>query len=327
VTTLKVSIIVPIYNGSLLIGRCLDSILNQNGDYQLEVIVVDDGSTDNSAELVRSYPKSITLLDQPNQGPAAARNRGIDAASGKYLAFLDADDYWLPDFLNETVQFLEKNTEAIAVSVAQVHKIPGKLDIVSPSVLESKPEEYSDPILLNDFFKFWAEHNHVCTGSVLMRTEIVKETGGQREDLRITEDLEFWAYLATFGKWGFIPEVLMISDGGAVTKQQGWLEKNKKRWESTPTVEEWEKRIIDRIDDEQIESYKIARGRIAGNLAYSMIMSKRRGCARDIIIKYNKYLHNNIVNRLLVTSSGNLIFWAIVCFFLKTREAVRNLVI
>jgi glycosyltransferase involved in cell wall biosynthesis len=320
-----VSVIIPLYNGALLIGRCLASVFNQSADVDLEVIVIDDGSTDNGVEVVRAFGEEVNVIQQQNSGPASARNRGIDAASGKYLAFLDADDYWLPDFLNETVQFLEKNTEAIAVSVAQVHKIPGKLDIVSPSVLESKPEEYSDPILLNDFFKFWAEHNHVCTGSVLMRTEIVKETGGQREDLRITEDLEFWAYLATFGKWGFIPEVLMISDGGAVTKQQGWLEKNKKRWESTPTVEEWEKRVVTRLNKPLSSSFLKSRGIVASNLAYCMIILSRDHIARKTVRDNIKYLPNGKLSILYRIGSKFPPLWSLLCLFLRNREMKRKI--
>jgi hypothetical protein len=109
-----------------------------------------------------------------------------------------------------------------------------------------------------------------------MRTDIVKQTGGQRPELRITEDLEFWVYLATFGKWGFIPKVLFVSDGGAVTKQQGWWVKNQKRWASAPTVEDWESRIIERVPEDRMCSFRRARGRIAKNLAYAMILSQRQ---------------------------------------------------
>lgn len=66
---------------------------------------------------------------------------------------------------------------------------------------------------------------HVCTGSITIRIDIARQAGGMREDLRQCEDLEFWAYLATFGKFGFIPEVLFVSDGNAVTRSQGWIDK------------------------------------------------------------------------------------------------------
>lgn len=322
---ISISAIIPLYNGSILIRRCLDSVFNQTGDVLTEVIVIDDGSTDNSEEIVKSYPKTIKLLQQENQGPAAARNRGIEAAAGKYLAFLDADDYWMPDFLDMTVRFLEENPEVIAVSTRQLHKIPGKPDIISPALLKTDPEKYSQPVVLPDFFSFWAENNHVCTGSVLMRTDIVKQTGGQRPELRITEDLEFWAYLATFGKWGFIPKVLFVSDGGAVTHQTGWLEKNKKRWQAAPTVDEWAARIITRMSSPLPYSYLISRGRIALNLAYSMIMSSRDEMARKTVLEEWGYLPKNCVTKLLKVASKNDFSWFIICNLLRRREIRRKI--
>jgi glycosyltransferase involved in cell wall biosynthesis len=301
----------------------LESVFTQSGNFCLEVIVVDDGSSDFSLKIAKEYNHKIDLYSQTNQGPATARNRGIEAATGKYLAFLDADDYWLPDFLNETVTFLENNLEAVAVSVGQLHKIPGKPDTVAPAILKNNPDKYSKSVLLENFFEFWAEHNHVCTGSVLMRTETVKLTGGQRPELRITEDLEFWAYLATYGKWGFIPEVLFVSDGGIVTKKQGWVEKNTIRWNSAPSVEEWEKRITDRMNGLLSEGFKRARGRIAGNLAYSMILSSRFALARDTVRQYSKDLRKNKMNLLLIMASKNSLIWKAVCKLLRKREYKR----
>ena len=321
----SITIIIPNNNASLLVNRCLDSVFAQVGSHNLDVIVIDDGSTDNSVEVIKAYPHSLTLLQQTNQGPAAARNRGIEAATGKYLAFLDADDYWLPDFLKETVGFLEENPEVIAVSTGQLHKIPGKPDTIAPAILKTDPEKYSQPVVLPDYFSFWAEHNHVCTGSVLMRTDIVKQTGGQRPELRITEDLEFWAYLATFGKWGFIPKVLFVSDGGAVTKARGWLEKNMKRWESAPTIEEWESRIIVRLPDPAPVGYLSARGRIAWNLAYSMIMSSRDKVARATLLKNKDYLPKNRFSKLLMLASKPIVSWLIITKLLRIRETHRKL--
>lgn len=99
---IDISVIIPVYNAALLIDRCLDSVFAQNGIYKTEVILIDDGSTDNSVEIIknRREQSQIILLQQKNAGPAVARNKGLAIASGKYAAFLDADDYWLPDFFN-----------------------------------------------------------------------------------------------------------------------------------------------------------------------------------------------------------------------------------
>lgn len=322
---LKISIIIPLHNGSLLVSRCLDSVFSQKGNFDLEVIVIDDGSTDNSVDIIKNYPKQIALLQQSNQGPAAARNKGIEVATGKYLAFLDADDYWESEFLESTVSFMENQKEAIAVSVGQTHKIPGKADAVAPNVLQLKPEKYKAPILLRDFYLFWAKHNHVCTGSVLMLTEVVKLSEGQRPELRITEDLEFWAYLATYGKWGFIPKILFISDGGEITRDTGWLEKNKKRWESAPTISQWENRIVQKINEVYLPSFNQTKGRVARNLVYSMILSGRVNLARMEVKKHGKYFPSDYLSLLFNGAAFLSIFWRLLAFVLKYREYHRKL--
>tara|TARA_B100000768_G_scaffold108669_1_gene100852 strand:- start:2524 stop:3498 length:975 start_codon:yes stop_codon:yes gene_type:complete len=320
---IKISIIIPNYNSALLIERCLNSVFNQTGDYNLEVIVVDDESTDNSLEVLGDYTQSLIVLRQASQGPAAARNKGIAAATGKYLAFLDADDYWEPYFLKETVSFLE-NQDAIAVSVGQVHKIIGKEDKVMPQLIEAKHKLPTKGILLDNFYKFWAIHNHVCTGSVLMKTDIVKQTGGQRPELRITEDLEFWAYLATFGKFGFIPKVLFVSDGGLVTKEQGWLEKNKKRWASAPSLYTWDSRILKRVHKNQLTSFKLAKAPIVRNLSYAMMLSNRAEEARKNIIEHKNTLGNDKLSMIMKFSSYTKLSWFFLCELIKKKEYSRK---
>lgn len=106
-----VSIITPCYNGERYIAETIDSVLQQTYP-NFEMIVVDDESKDNSAKLVRKYQqkdKRIKLLKQKNEGSAAARNNGIRYANGQYIALLDADDIWLPNFLENQINFMKRN--------------------------------------------------------------------------------------------------------------------------------------------------------------------------------------------------------------------------
>lgn len=318
----KISIIIPLYNGALLIERCLDSVFSQEGDYQTEVIVVDDGSTDDSIALVKAYSNTIIVVQQTNQGPAAARNKGLEEATGSYVAFLDADDYWDLNFLKHTVSFMETH-DVVAVSVGQIHKISGKPDRVMPQLDDTKDKINTNGVVLDDFYDFWAAHNHVCTGSVLMRTQIAKQTGGQRPELRITEDLEFWGYLATFGAWGFIPKVLFVSDGGLVTKSQGWLQKNKKRWQSAPTVEDWEARIIKSIKPKESASFEKVKGRIAKNLAYAMIMSNRYEQARQTTLAYGQHYPKDKIAQMLTACASYQWLWVVLAKGLSLREQLK----
>ena len=103
-----VSVITPCYNGAAYVSQTIESVLSQTYPHW-EMIVVDDGSKDSSAEIVRSYAEKdprIILLQQENAGSAAARNNGIRNAKGRYLALLDADDLWEPDFLEEQIRFM-----------------------------------------------------------------------------------------------------------------------------------------------------------------------------------------------------------------------------
>ena len=323
--TIIVSVIIPFYNAVPLLDRCLNSVFAQISQYSLEVILIDDGSTDSSLEIIKNRTeKNIRLFQQKNSGPAIARNKGIENAQGKYIAFLDADDYWEINFIEETVYFLENQPDAIAVSVAQIHRVFNRSDYYIPKVIINEPTRFVESIVINDFFSFWAEHNHVCTGSALIRTDIAKKTGGQRSDLRITEDLEFWAYLATFGKWGFIPKVLFVSDGGELTRNMGWVSKMKLRWENAPTVENWEKRIIIRLEKPYSKGYLKSRGFISKNLIYSKILSGRTKVAREAVLKYKNDFPKDNFSRLIILSSYTILGWNIMCKFLQYREMNRK---
>ena len=117
-----VSIVTPCYNGEKYIAETIESVLAQTYE-NWEMIIVDDGSKDSSADVVKNYMKKdnrIHLHQQKNGGSAAARNNGIRCAEGQYIALLDADDIWLPSFLEEQIHFMKQNN-AICVACAYDH--------------------------------------------------------------------------------------------------------------------------------------------------------------------------------------------------------------
>lgn len=120
-----VSVIIPVFNAEFFLKEALLSIIGQKYT-PLEILVVDDGSTDNSTEIAHDFP-GIKLFSQPNAGPGAARNRGVRESSGEYLAFLDADDLWLPEKLNTQVSYLKSHPETSLVLgyVEQRRWLPG----------------------------------------------------------------------------------------------------------------------------------------------------------------------------------------------------------
>lgn len=318
---IELSIIIPVYNASKLLNRCLDSIFNQETQYSYEVILVDDGSSDNSVELIKARKEpNIVLFQQQNAGPSVARNKGVELATGTYCAYLDADDYWMPGFIEKTVSFLEEHKECVAVNVAQRH-----LSVSGNHLAPACYTEYHKPLILDDFFSFWAANMHVCTGSVAIRTEVIRATGGMRRDLRITEDLEFWALISTYGRWGFIPELLFVSDGGDVTQSQGWLQKMEIRWKNAPSIADWEKRLLPQLPADLPEGYKQARGVISRNLTYCQLLSDRVKLSRQEALCYGAYFKKDAIGKLMNLAKYTPLTWWMLAKFLKYREYHRKL--
>ena len=126
--TPKVSVIIPTYNRAHLVGRAIRSVLNQT--YQdFEIIVVDDGSTDNTEEVVKSFndPRIRYIRHEENKGAAAARNTGIKAAKGKFIAFQDSDDEWLPKKLEKQMEAFDNASPKVGVVYTGFWSIEGNV--------------------------------------------------------------------------------------------------------------------------------------------------------------------------------------------------------
>jgi glycosyltransferase involved in cell wall biosynthesis len=137
-----ISCIVPVYNGERYLAEALDSILAQTYG-PLEILVVDDGSTDRTSEVVAGYGSAVRTLHQPNAGPAAARNRGIAAANGAFLAFLDADDCWHPAKLErQMTRFAARPELEASVTLAQNYWIPE----LQAEAERHRDRRYSQPV-------------------------------------------------------------------------------------------------------------------------------------------------------------------------------------
>lgn len=335
---IDISVVIPVYNAGKFIHTCLDSIISQKGGLAYEIILVDDGSTDDSVDVIRRYEQSeklratggsIRLMTQQNAGPSKARNRAIAAARGRYLAFIDADDYWQDEFFERTAAFLDRHEECVGVSVLQqVDTVSGMR--VAPEVPDGgfPPEEAETcdgGYVINDFFSFWGRRMHICPGGAMMRTEAVKATGGMREDLRITEDLEFWACSALHGKWGLLPEVLFMGCGAqTVESSADWSRRMKRRWDNAPTVAEWERRLMEQEPSLASDAgYRIAQGAIARNLVYCQLLSGRTRLARREACRYGGNFTPDAIGRLMKMARHNGLLWRCLCKFLRYRENHR----
>lgn len=193
-----VSVIVPAYNAERYIGDAVDSILGQDYPHK-EVIVVDDGSTDGTVARLHEYGDRIRLLHQPNSGAAAARNRGLAAARGEYLAFLDSDDIWLPGKLTAQVEHLLRHSHVDMVygqwdtwraerdgtflAPALAAEL-GPFDPDAPPALVPEGSGWLYHRLLTDFL--------VWTSVVMLRRRLADRVGPFDERFVRGQDFDYW---------------------------------------------------------------------------------------------------------------------------------------
>lgn len=189
-----VSVVIPLYNKSLYIARALNSVLAQTFQ-EFEVVVVDDGSTDDGAEIVRRFnDPRIQLIQQENQGVSAARNRGIDAARADLVAFLDADDEWLTDHL-ETLQRLYKIYPDAGACTTAYRTINPNSRIKTPKYY-AIPKKPWEGIISNYFRSAAIGFPPVCASAVGIPKNILIEVGGFNTNEYRGEDLDLWARIA-----------------------------------------------------------------------------------------------------------------------------------
>lgn len=201
---MKVSVIIPTYNRATLVVESLKSVLTQCFR-DFEVIVVDDGSTDNTEEALKPYLGRIRYVKQRNQGASAARNTGIRAAKGELIAFNDSDDLWFSDKLEKQVRYLDEHPD-VAMSVGNGvffgnPKIEGKKVIPDKRAV---PLE-NDGVIIHALFM----KSCIRTSTMVTRRHVVDDLQGFDQEFKVCEDLDFvFRVLARKYKVAFINDSL-----------------------------------------------------------------------------------------------------------------------
>ena len=199
----KLSIVIPAYNVAPYVRAAIDSALEQT--YRsVEVVVVDDGSTDETSEILDSYGDRIVLVRQANRGFAGARNTGIAHASGELLGWLDADDIWLPTRSQQCVDLLNAHPELAAVTTDAFI-----LEGDTPTERRYYGDLYRHGFPTSDQqLPTIVERNFMFVGAVA-RAALVRDVGSFTESLRRSEDYDLWMRLLLAGeRFGLIPEPL-----------------------------------------------------------------------------------------------------------------------
>jgi glycosyltransferase involved in cell wall biosynthesis len=204
-----ISVIIPTYNRASFLGEAIQSVLNQDyfvrkGPSSFELLVIDDGSTDNTKEILRSFAKKMRYYFQEHKGVSAARNLGLDLARGDYISFLDSDDLWKKEKISIQMSFMDAFPKAKVCYTEEIWKRRGVF--VNP---KKKHRKYSGwifgrvlPLCL------------ISLSSALFRREVFEEVGKFDEELLACEDYDFGLRLALKYAVYFLPKSLIIKRGG-----------------------------------------------------------------------------------------------------------------
>ena len=201
----SVSVIIPSFNRSTVIARAISSVLNQSYK-NFELIIIDDGSTDSTDAVVESFIKNdkIKYFRQPNLGVSAARNLGASKASGDWLAFLDSDDEWHPEKLQNQINFLKEN-ESLKIAYTDEVWIRNGVK-VNKKLIHQKFGGWIFDKCIHQCF--------IAPSSVILSSNLFFEMGGFDKDFKVCEDYDLWLKISSLYEIGFISLPLISKYGG-----------------------------------------------------------------------------------------------------------------
>jgi len=200
----KVSVIIPTFNRAKKAIRAVDSVLNQNWK-DFEIIVIDDGSTDDTDKALSRYGNLIKYIGQPvNRGVSSARNIGVKSSMSPWIAFLDSDDYWLPEKLYAQMEFVELNPEVVACQTQEIWMKNGMQ--VNPKRRHKKPS--------GNIFKQSLKLCLVSPSCVMLKKSLIEEVGFFDESLPAAEDFDLWLRISCRYPIFLINKWLVVKEGG-----------------------------------------------------------------------------------------------------------------
>ena len=208
---MRVSVVIPAYNAARFLAETVQSVRQQTTPVH-EIIIVDDGSSDDTAQVAQSLGGDIVYIRQANAGVSAARNRGIAEARGEIIAFLDADDLWLPEKVSKQLEIFLCHAE-VALVAADRAEIDAQGGLLLNSLFKKQglyalfAELDGNPI--PQVLSFLVKINFIPTSSVMVRKSALAQIGVFDTAIRYGEDLELWARIASQYAISCLPEVLI----------------------------------------------------------------------------------------------------------------------
>ncbi len=220
-----VSVIIPAYNAEQFIEQAIQSVLAQTFQ-AYEIIVVDDGSTDKTQDILRGFKGQIHCIFQENCGPSSARNAGIKIAQGEYIGFLDADDLWTPTKLEVQLDYMKRYPDiALVCSDHQDFDVEGDLPgswLGSKRIFEDS--DISEGPIQNAFLQL-IQDNFISTPTVILKKACFEEIGGFDEEIWSVEDRDLWLRISASFSIACIPKIFCKRrrHQSNISKRQGEL--------------------------------------------------------------------------------------------------------
>jgi len=271
-----VSVVMPTFNSQNTVLRALKSVLAQTYG-NIEIVIADDASRDDTRQRVESLAdERVTFLEsdaKTNQGPAASRNRALAVAQGKYVAFLDSDDEWLPEKLAVQVAFMGANPDcSIVVSNAEDISPEGR---VVETEFDSTP-----PARGPDAWRVLLKYSFIETSSVMTRLALVRELGAFDTKLFVSQDQDLWIRLALRGEVGIIDKVL----GRIHRVPSGHMARNVRRQTEflLPMIEGHVKRLASRLSAREVDEIL---GRRYQSVGRQMFLHREYGAGLHLLLK------------------------------------------
>ena len=309
------SVVIPLYNKELYIGRAIKSVLRQTVIPD-EIIVIDDGSNDRGCEVVKEFhhPR-IKLFNQTNKGVSGARNRGITEAKGELIAFLDSDDEWKPNFLETIINLHKRFPQAGAYATAREFVnsenilVRPEYNILPPGIKEGIIENY-----LKEALK-WP----VSSSSVVVPKKILQEIGGFPLGETLGEDEDTWLRIALRYPIAWSSEYLVCVYHNADNRAVGF-----KLWDNEPVISITARNAIEsgRISDNNIPYLQEIAAHFQIWAAFHCLMKGKKELAFTLL-NYsrgtNRFARNWWICQILTPFPGILI-----AFLLKTYSKINK---
>lgn len=305
---MTVSVIIPTYNRESLLGYAIDSVLKQTSP-ATELIIIDDGSEDNTERLVQRYGPSIRYIKQKNCGVGAARNLGISLAKGKYIAFLDSDDLWLDFKLDLQLAVLEKLPEVgflfteFAVLKDDGSKVPKgsqrwlaevpdwpalypRMHRAKELGIEVRGVAENFPIYIGNMYRQLLDSAYVLTSTAIVRRAALDESTRFTEGVTMFEDWEFYARLSRCHDGAFVDVETALNRGHSGPRLTGSSQLTKTQRYLSMLDQVWKK--DEKFSKEYSEALKQAEGRALLAVARAALLSSKRSVVPEAVARWRK---------------------------------------